>query len=231
MKKGMFILIEGTDCSGKETQSKRLVERLNNEGIKSVYLTNPNYDTPTGKIVGGPYLGKQEICDCYFEEGAVNVNPKVAALYYGADRLYNKNKIDHYLNEGYVIIQDRYVESNMAHQGGKITDSKKRNEMFEWLEELEYGLLDLNRPDVIYFLHMPYEFAVELKKNRTSLDGHEKSKEHLINAENAFLELKDKYGFEYINCTQENKIRSIEDINNEILDSVLEKYYKNINSR
>ena len=126
MKKGMLILIEGTDCSGKETQSKLLVERLNNEGIKTIYLTNPHYDTPTGKIVGGPYLGKEEICKSFFAEGAVNVDPKVAALYYGADRLYNKNTIEEHLNEGYVIIQDRYVESNMAHQGGKINDAKKK---------------------------------------------------------------------------------------------------------
>ena len=91
--KGKLIVIEGTDCSGKETQTKALIERLNGDGIKCVSFSFPNYDSPTGKIVGGPYLGKSYICDGWFEEGAGNVNPKVAALYYAADRLYNIDTI------------------------------------------------------------------------------------------------------------------------------------------
>ena len=65
---GKFIVIEGTDCSGKETQSKLLVEKLNSLGKKAVRITFPNYDSPTGKIVGGPYLGKEEISPCWFPE-------------------------------------------------------------------------------------------------------------------------------------------------------------------
>ena len=90
---GKFIVIEGTDCSGKETQSKLLVEKLEKMGKKAIRLTFPNYDSPTGKIVGGPYLGKKEICECWFKEGAVNLDPKVASLYYAADRKYNENSI------------------------------------------------------------------------------------------------------------------------------------------
>ena len=55
MKK--IIVIEGTDCSGKETQTKLLIEKLKNEGIKCVYFSFPNYNSPTGKIIGGSYLG------------------------------------------------------------------------------------------------------------------------------------------------------------------------------
>lgn len=83
--KGKIIVIEGTDCSGKETQSKKLIERLNKEGIKTEYFSFPQYNTPTGRIVGGPYLGKSYICECWFPEGAINVDPKVASLYYAAD--------------------------------------------------------------------------------------------------------------------------------------------------
>ncbi len=216
-----LILIEGTDCSGKETQSKLLVKKLEELGKKTVYLTFPNYDSPTGKIVGGPYLGKEEICSSFFIEGATNVDPKVASLYYAADRLYNVNTIKKYLEEGYIIILDRYVVSNMAHQGGKIKDKEKREEMYNFIHNLEYELLNLPKPDMTIFLHMPYEKAVLLKKNRTSLDEHEKSEDHLKNAEKAYLELCKKYNFSYINCTLNDEIRTIENINDEILKVIL----------
>ena len=117
--KGRLIVIEGTDCSGKETQTKLLVEKLEKINIKCVRLSFPMYDTPTGKIVGGPYLGKDYICDGWFDEGAVNVDPKVSALYYAADRKYNIGKIEELLNSGVNVILDRYIYSNLAHQGGK----------------------------------------------------------------------------------------------------------------
>ena len=91
--KGKLIVIEGTDCSGKETQSNLLIEKLKKENIRIEKFSFPNYNSPTGKIVGGPYLGKSYICEGWFEEGAPNVDPKVSALYYAADRLYNIDKI------------------------------------------------------------------------------------------------------------------------------------------
>ena len=86
---GKIIVIEGTDCSGKETQSKMLVEKLKEKGYKVKRMSFPMYESPTGKIVGGAYLGKKEIGPCLFEEGAVNVDPEVASLYYAADRRYH----------------------------------------------------------------------------------------------------------------------------------------------
>ncbi len=218
----MLISIEGTDCSGKETQSNLLCEKLKQN--YQVYKTSfPMYESATGKIVGGSYLGKASIGECLFKEGAVNVNPKIASLYYAADRLYNIDKIYEHLNKNEIVILDRYVESNMAHQGGKIYDDKLRNELYEWLDKLEYGLLNLPHPDITIFLYMPYEYALKLKKNRTELDQHELSKEHLLNAEKAYLELARKYNFKVINCIEDNKIRSIEDINDEIY-SIISNY-------
>ena len=104
---GKFIVIEGTDCSGKETQSKLLVEKLNSMGKKAIRITFPNYSSPTGKIVGGPYLGKEEISPCWFPEGAVNVDPMVTSLYYEADRKYNEKEIRKYLEDDYFVIYDR----------------------------------------------------------------------------------------------------------------------------
>ena len=216
-----LIVIEGTDCSGKETQSNLLFDKLNNE-TNIIKTSFPMYDTPTGKIVGGSYLGKKHISECLFEEGAINVNPKVASLYYAADRLYNINKIKEYLNNNYIVLLDRYVESNMAHQGGKIFDETKRNETYEWLEKLEYDLLELPRPDLTIFLYMPYEYALELKKNRTELDQHELSKEHLVNAEKAYLELARKYNFKTVNCVKDGIIRTKEDIHDEVYNIVKE---------
>ena len=78
---GKLILIEGTDCSGKETQSKLLKEKVEKDNKTCVYFSFPNYNSPTGKIVGGPYLGKEEICKSYFTEGAVNVDPKLLVIW------------------------------------------------------------------------------------------------------------------------------------------------------
>lgn len=213
----MIIVIEGTDCSGKETQSKKLVEYLNNNGYKAIRYSFPNYDSPTGKIVGGSYLGKEHIGPCLFPEGAVNVDYKVASLYYAADRLYNIKEIENSINDGYIVILDRYVYSNMAHQGCKVLDKSKRNDIYNWLEELEFGLLKLPVPDVKLFLHMPSKYTKILKQNREeSLDQHELNDEYISNAEAAYLELIDKYNFKRISCVDNNRIKSIDDIHLEI---------------
>ena len=140
--KGKLIVIEGTDCSGKETQTKLLVEKLEKLNKKCVRFSFPNYDSPTGKIVGGPYLGKSYICKGWFNEGAINVDPKVSSLYYAADRKYNIGKIEEMLNQGINVILDRYIYSNLAHQGGKIKDNEERIKMYKWLEK--WSLIYLN---------------------------------------------------------------------------------------
>ncbi|MEG2322346.1 MAG: thymidylate kinase [Bacilli bacterium] len=222
--RGKLIVIEGTDCSGKETQSKMLIERLNKENKKTAYFSFPNYDSPTGKIVGGPYLGKSYICEGWFSEKATNVDAKVSSLYYAADRKYNIGIVTKLLDEGTNVFLDRYFYSNMAHQGGKIKDKEKRFAMYQWLEDLEIGLLELPLPDIKIFLYVPYQCALELKKNRTEkLDQLEASEEHLINAQNAYLEIVAKYNFYQMEGTFNNKIRSIKDINDELYDYIKNK--------
>ena len=220
--KGKIIVIEGTDCSGKQTQSQLLVERLNKEGIKCTTLSFPCYDTPTGKIVGGAYLGKPEICESFFED-AVKLDPKIACLYYAADRKYNIGKVLEYVADGYYVILDRYVTSNLAHQGCKIDNKDERFYMYQWIDKLEYWLLELPKPDKTIFLHVPYDFSKELEKNREFLDEHEKSPEHLIKAERAYVELSQLYNWDTVECIKDNKLRSIEDINNEVYMKVLKR--------
>lgn len=215
--RGKLIVIEGTDCSGKETQSKMLIDRLTKENIKIKRFSCPNYESPTGKIVGGPYLGKSYICDGWFPETAPNVDAKVSSLYFAADRRYNINKINEQLHNGVNVILDRYTYSNMAHQGGKMDSKEERNKMFEWLSELEFKLLELPEADIKIFLHMPYEASLKLKEGRTeALDQNESNKEHLLRAEQAYKELAEKYNFYTIECTNNDFIKTIEEINNEI---------------
>lgn len=218
---GKLIVIEGTDCSGKETQSTLLISKLREKGIQVEKFSFPNYDSATGKIISGPYLGAGT--DSFFIGGPVNVDPKVAALYYAADRKYNIHKITWLLEHGIHVILDRYVYSNMAHQGCKIIEEQERNDMYEWLEKLEFDLLELPRPDIALFLHMPTNKVEKLLSNREVLDGNEKDTEYLHKAEQAYMELADRYKFIEIKCTSGDDIRTIEEINEEVLNVVLDK--------
>ena len=215
--RGKIIVIEGTDCSGKETQSKLVEEKLNKLGKKCIRFNFPMYDTPTGKIVGGPYLGKEEMGEGYFPEKADKVDPHIASLYYAADRKYNMDKITPYLEQGYYVILDRYTPSNLAHQGSKIKDKDERFLMYQWIDKLEYWLLGLPKPDQTIFLHMPYEYSIKLRCNRNTTDEHERSEEHLKQAEESYIELSELYNWTKIECIKDGAIRSVEDINNEIL--------------
>ena len=218
MGRGKLIVIEGTDCSGKETQTKKVVEYYKSKGVNIYNYSFPNYDTPTGKIVGGPYLGKPYICDGWFTEGADQVDPLVACCYYAADRRYNIGEINEHLENGDVVILDRYVESNMAHQGGKIVSKDERIKLYEKLDALEFGIMELPRPDAVIFLYMPYEYAAILKKNREETpDQHEANKKHLENAEKAYLELTDIYNFVRVDCVKDDVIRTIDVISKEVI--------------
>lgn len=224
MSRGKLIVIEGTDCSGKETQSNILLEKLKNDGLKIEKLSFPMYDTPSGYIVGACVLGKPQMGECIFNEGTTNIPPKVAALYYAADRLYNIEKINKMLDEGTTVILDRYVESNMGHQAGKFKDKKDKLEMMNWLEKLEFELLELPKPDMVLFLYMPYQYTIELRNKRLeAADGAERDAEHLKNAEATYSLMAEKYNYDIIQCVEKDKVRTIEEINKDIYNIVKNK--------
>ena len=227
--RGKLIVIEGTDCSGKETQTLLLEKKLNSLNISSKHLSFPMYDTPTGQIIASCYLGKEEYCDYLFKdnvkglfsEGASNVDYLTSSLYYAADRRYNRDKIIDLLDNGVNVILDRYIYSNLAHQGGKIVNGEDRYKFYKKMELLEFEILEIPKPDKVIFLYVPYEAATVLKKNRKeAMDQHEENREHLINAEHAYFELADIYKFDIINCAPDNKMRSIESINEELYSKV-----------
>ena len=224
MSRGKLIVIEGTDCSGKETQSNMLLERLKKDGLKMEKKSFPMYDTPTGYVLGACLLGKPHMGECIFKEGTTNVPPKVAALYYAADRLYNIETINRMLEEGITVILDRYVESNMGHQAGKFKDKKDKIEMMDWLEKLEFDLLELPKPDMVLFLYMPYQYTIELRNNRKeAADGAEKDVEHLKNAERTYSLMAEKYNYDIIQCVKNDKVRTIEEIHEDIYNIVKSK--------
>ncbi|MFA5026743.1 MAG: hypothetical protein WC713_02630 [Candidatus Methylomirabilota bacterium] len=221
MKRGLLLNIEGTDASGKNTQATLLVERLNKNGFPCETLSFPRYNTPTGKIIGDCYLGKT--CDSWFGD-ANSVPPEVASLYYAADRKAAAEEIIKKLDSGRHIILDRYVESNMGHQGGK-KSGEDRIKIINFINNLEYGLLKLPRPDAIIFLYMPYLAGMELKKGRAGkADGHESNAEHLKNAEETYLQLADMFGWTKIECAPDGTIKSLrkkEDISEEVYEKVM----------
>lgn len=218
--KGKYIVIEGTDSSGKETQSKLLEKRLKDKGIKCIRFSFPMYDTPTGKIVEDCYLGKNT--KSLFTEGSSNVNPFVASLYYAADRKYNMEKIEKYYNDGYIVIFDRYTTSNLAYQGSKIENDDDRFYMYQWIDRLEYWLLKIPKPDITIYLHVPTEITIELFKSRNKLDDNEKDTSYLEKSEEAYIELSRLYGWDTVECTEKGKLRSIKAINDDII-KIIEK--------
>lgn len=229
MKKAKLLVIEGTDGSGKETQSKKIEEYYKEKGLKVKRYSFPIYDSPTGKIVGGSYLGKPEICESVFPETSANVDPLVSSLYFAADRRYNfLNEINNEITKNDLIILDRYTTSNIGHQAGKAKNAKERDKIINFIETLEYDLCELPRPDIVLFLHMPYEAALELRKDRIAGDGNENSPSHLKNAEKNYLYICKRFKWIYIDCLKEkykdiSSIKTIDDISNEIINILDEK--------
>ncbi|GBE19657.1 thymidylate kinase [archaeon BMS3Abin17] len=237
MKRGKIIEIEGTDSSGKETQSKLLLKRLKEQGISIEMMSFPQYKTPTGRIVGQCYLGKgfEKMGGSWFGDSD-SLDPLIASLYYAGDRKYAMPKIEDILNSGTNLIFDRWVESNMGHQGGKAKNPKERIKIIEFINKLEYDLLELPKPDHITFLYMPTEVAIKLREKRDikraeKPDGHENNIEHLKRAEQTYLQLAEKYRWNKIDCTLDGTIKTLkseEDIGEEVYRSVEQKIFSKI---
>ena len=232
-KRGKLFVIEGTDGSGKETQTEKIAERLNKNGI-CITFNFPRYETPTGEIIKR-HLGKPP----YEQEfGPSNlVDPKIASTWYALDRLVARPEINSALELGFQVFCNRYVESNMGHQGGKIRDAEERKKFIDWVDRLEYGSLKLPKPDKVFFLYMPHQVASELRVGRVErravqrLDGHEGDPEHMKNAEQAYLELADRFGWKRIDCAPDGtraSLRSIEDISDELYKLCLNEISKKI---
>lgn len=221
MAKGKLIIIEsGSDASGKATQSNRLYERLINEGKQCMKITFPDYNSDSSALVK-MYLNGD------FGKDPNDVNPYVSSTFYAVDRYASyKTKWGEFYNNGGIIISDRYTTSNMVHQAAKINNDEKEK-FLDWLYDLEFNIYGIPKPDEIIFLDVDPEVSQELMKDRKNKftgeeakDIHESNKEYLINSYNNSLYIEDKYNWKVIKCCKDNKLRTIEDINDEIYDNI-----------
>ena len=156
-KKGKLIVLDGTDGSGKATQTKLLVSRLKKEGYRVKAFDFPQYENNFfGKFIG-------ECQTCQYGD-FVSLNPHIASVLYAADRFESKLSLEKWLKAGYVVVLDRYVSSNQIHQGGKITDAQSRKKFLEWLDTMEFKIFGLPRPDIILYLDVPIAITQKLLK-------------------------------------------------------------------
>lgn len=218
---GKLFVIDGTDGSGKQTQFEKLQKRLTKDGIDYKTVSFPNYDSPSSSLVK-MYLSGE------FGENAQEVSPYIASTFYAADR-YATFKLGYkeYYDKGGVILADRYTTANMVHQAGKIENKAERKKFLNWLWDFEFNLYGLPKPTEVFFLNMPVDKSIELIANRENKfshglqkDIHERDKNHLINAYNAACDVAKDYEWHEIQCVKDDKIRTIEDIHEEIYKQI-----------
>lgn len=208
-ERGKFIVIEGTDGSGKTAQFERLVLALP-EGTKLGTLDFPRYQETASYFVQ-KYLGGRYGAD---------VGPEAASIFYAVDRFDAKLKTLQWLEEEKrLVIANRYVASSMAYQGAKILDNAARIKFYEWLHNLEYDILGLPKPDLNILLHVPAEVAHELiEKRGEKRDLHEIDFELQKRAERAYMEIAELFPDEYyvIECAPEGVMLPPEEIHKQV---------------
>lgn len=207
-KKGLFIVIDGTDGSGKATQTKALLERLQNSGISATSVSFPCYGQNSSAMVSLYLDGK-------LGDKSLTNNPYVVSSFYAADRYLNADKIRKALDEGTIVVCDRYVAANMGHQGSKIEMEEERQKFFHWLYDYEYIKLGIPIPDLNIILHVPTEISQSLIQKRGSRkDLHEADIDHLRRAEQVYLTLPRLFPdkFSVISCYESDKLYNPEEI-------------------
>ena len=216
-KRGKFIVVEGSDGVGKKTQADLIIKLFRRVGKRVVFYDFPQYERSFfGKMVG-QYLNG--------EFGDVkDADPRLISLLYAGDRLEASEHIRHDLNKGKIVISNRYTQSNMGFQAAKFSDKKKKREFLEWLEELEFGIFNVPKPDLVIYLYAPYKVSqkqVDKKKKRNYTDKkrdiHERNDKFLQDVEREYLELaKNNPEWRTIICTEGEKMMSPEEISKKI---------------
>lgn len=220
--KGKIIVIEGTDGSGKQTQTEALYERLKNEGHKVKRISFPSY----GTVCAAPvvmYLNGE------FGTNANDVDSYIASTFYALDRYASfKTEWEKYYNEGYILIMDRYSTSNAVFQAAKLPEDEK-DKFLDWLWEYEHNLYKIPQPDKVLFLNVHPDDAAKLIKDRLNKfsgeeqkDIHERDSAYLLKSYENALYVSDKYNWERIDCVSEGEFKSIIDINNQIYNRIKE---------
>ena len=148
----MCIVLEGVDGCGKSTQIAKLREMFAQQGVESEYLHFPRFDAP--------YFGEMIARFLRGELGSIEqVDPYVVALLYAEDRRDAASMIQGWLDQGKVVIVDRYVYSNVGYQCAKLHDEAEREKLRKWILSLEYDYFAIPKPDVSLFLDVPFAFT------------------------------------------------------------------------
>lgn len=160
----MLIVLEGLDGAGKSTQVKLLDAYLQAAGKKTKFLHFPRYEAPVygdliARFLRGDFGGNDA------------VHPQLVALLYSLDRIDAAPTIQEWLDEGYCVILDRYVYSNIAFQCAKLPDAEQSDQLREWIFNYEYTVSGIPRPDFNIFLDVPIGFVdKQLRHNRSGSD-------------------------------------------------------------
>ena len=216
MGRGRFIVIEGSDGSGKSTQFSLLVDYLTKHNIPFASHHFPRYEEPSSYFVQeylkGAYGGANEL-------GAYK-----PSLFYALDRFAAGKEIREELETGKIVLCDRYIGSNMAHQGQKLPTQQDRTEYFSWLHHIEYDILGIPKPDENIVLSMPAEISVQLmakrdKSNSVTGDIHEADVHHLERSVATYREISELFPKEFhlVECAKGEDTRPIAEIHQEIL--------------
>jgi dTMP kinase len=216
----LLVNIEGIDGSGKGTQAARLQTRLIARGQRVELVSFPRYrETHFGQKVADFLNGR-------FGE-LHQVNPFLASLLYAGDRFESRGWLEQLISENDVVIFDRYVPSNMAHQASKL-EGAERTELIQWIESIEFGVYGLPRPNLCILLDIPPRVAQQLiatkaPRNYTeqSADLQESCPEHLARAREVYLELaQTQPAWHIVPCCLKDELRTAAEIEAEIWELV-----------
>lgn len=211
---GKLIVIEGTDGSGKSTQFGLLTQRMARENIEFQKLVFPQYSEESSALIR-MYLGGE------FGRAPSDVNAYAASAFYAVDRYASYKKVwGDYYQKGGLILSDRYTTSNAVHQASK--EPEDQQEAFlKWLYEFEYDRLGLPSPDLTIYLDVPTDFTEKLMRSReaatnTHADIHEQDMQYLATCRRMGKKAAAYYHWTVVECVREGKMRTIEDIHEEI---------------
>ena len=218
--KGTFIVIDGTDGAGKSTQLELLQRRVQKKKIPVYNIHFPQHGKPSAYFVDQYLNGK------YGSVESGDINIYAASLLYALDRFDASREICAKREQGMVVLADRYVSSNMGHQGAKLRSKEERKKYFTWIDRTEFTLFGIPRPEMTIILHTPAVIAAELidKKGARAYVGgvkrdiHEQDLAHLKNAEHVYLEIAKLFHKNYrvIECAEQGKLLSVDEIHERI---------------
>jgi len=212
--RGKFIVFDGSECSGKQTQAALLQAHLQTNGTDARVLSFPQYkNTFHGRILDEVRHDKSS--------NFFKLDPYTASFLFIGDRWESRSQIISLLEDGCVVIADRFTSANMIHQGGKFSDPTERDKYFKWLLNLEFGCLDFPKPDATIFFKVPVKISLELLQKRGGMDEAEKDVSYLIKSLRCAEAIAKEYGWHTIDCAPDGELRSRESIHEEVL-SILE---------